>query len=162
MKELFDSFPKEDYTQARNLILIDTCFLLSLLEHQEKINKLEKIENLAMTSFNVEEIIKIEHKIEHRLKALIRKFLKKHEFLIVEIPVHVGNKEEERKFVNDADESLLMEVSDPSDAVLIAAAIKTRSIVLTKDKHHLFTVKLENFLRDYNIKVYNNFEFLKK
>lgn len=162
MKELFESFPKEDYKIARGLILLDTCFLLNLLDHKDKIKSIGKIENLAMTSFNAEEIIMINHKIDHRLKNEIRKFLKRHRFIIVEVPVHPGRKEEEIAFVKEADEKILEKVSDPSDAVLIATAIKTRSIVLTRDKHHLFTVQLENFIKDYNIKVYNSFEFLKK
>ncbi|MBI4447419.1 hypothetical protein HY643_00410 [Candidatus Woesearchaeota archaeon] len=160
MKELFNSFPKKDYKEVRNMVLLDTCFLLNILDHKDKIAKMERIKNLAMTSFNVEEIIKIEHKIDHRLKNEIRKFLKKHDFLIVEIPVNVGNRQQEKDFVNSVDEKLLQKVADPSDAVLIAAAIKTHSTVLTRDKHHLFTVELENFLKAYDIQVYNHLAFL--
>ena len=55
---------------------------------------------------------------------------------------------------NAFDKELLIHCKDPSDCVLLAAAIKTNSVVITKDKHHLFNAKLENFIKKYDIKVY--------
>jgi predicted nuclease of predicted toxin-antitoxin system len=79
---------------------------------------------------------------------------------IININVNPGDRIAEKNFVNSIDPDLLADVPDASDAVLIATAIKTNSIVLTKDKHHLFTTKLENYLNKYNIKVYKEYHDL--
>lgn len=155
MKELLQNIKRLRLEEARELILLDTCFVINLLEHHKHLDKL-KDKNLGMTSFNVEELLHVEHRLKSEDKRLIRNFLKHPKFCIVEVPVHPGNREEEVNFVKSVDENLLKEVHDPSDAVLIAAAIKTRSIVLTKDKHHLFTVVLESFLEKYSLKVYKD------
>lgn len=159
MRELVNSIKRISIDDARNFILLDTSFIINILEHHKHLNLLKDY-TLGVTSFNMEEILYIEHKLEHEDKKIIKKFLKHPLFYIVEIPVHPGNYDEERKFVNSVDEELLKTVSDPSDAVLIATAIKTRSTVMTKDKHHLFTTTLEEFLKRYNLKVYKDFNFL--
>ena len=61
---------------------------------------------------------------------------------------------------DEVDKNILKIVSDPSDAVLVACGILTKSDIITRDKHHLFTVELENFLKRYNIRVLNNFHSL--
>ncbi len=155
MKELLQSIRRINLEDAKNLILLDTCFVINILEHHKHLDRL-KDKKLGMTSFNVEELLHVEHKLKREDKKMIRDFLKHPSFCILNIPVHPGNVEEERAFVNSVDEELLKKVHDPSDAVLIAAAIKTRSTVLTKDKHHLFTVILEDFLQKYAIKVYKD------
>lgn len=159
MKELLQNIKRIRLEEARDLILLDTCFIINILEHHKHLDKL-KDKNLGMTSFNVEELLHVEHKLKSEDKRMIRNFLKHPKFCIVEVPVHPGNREEEIKFVKSVDEDLLKEVHDPSDAVLIAAAIRTRSIVLTKDKHHLFTVVLEDFLEKYSIQVHKDLNFL--
>jgi len=159
MKELLQELKKIKLKDAKNMILLDTCFVINILEHHKNLSKL-KNRNVAITSFNAEEIIYIKKKLSFFAKKLVRRFLKSGGFLILEIPVHPGNPEEERKFVNSVDKELLKKVHDPSDAVLIAAAIKTDSIVLTKDKHHIFTVELEEFLKKYDLKVYKDLNFL--
>lgn len=159
MKDLLKNIKRMSLEEAKNLILFDTCFVINILEHHKHLNKL-KDKNLGITSFNIEELVHIEHRLKPEDKRMIRKFLKHPCFCIVEIPVHPGNREEERSFVNSIDEELLKKVPDPSDAVLIAAAIKARAIVLTKDKHHLFTVVLEEFLKKYDLKVYKDLNFL--
>jgi len=159
MKELLQNIKKISLKDAKHLILLDTCFVINILEHHKHLDKL-KVKNFGLTSFNVEELLHVEQKLKHEDKVMIRKFLKHTNFCIVEIPVHPGDYETERAFVNSVDEELLKKVSDPSDAVLIATAIKTKSIVLTKDKHHLFTAVLEEFLRKYDLKVYKDLNFL--
>lgn len=158
MKELLQKIKKISLKDAKNLILLDTCFVISILEHHKHLDKL-KDKNLGITSFNVEELLHVKRRLSHEDKKMIRKFLKYTSFCIVKIPVHPGDNKGEKKFVNSVDEELLKKVHDPSDAVLIAAAIKTNSIILTKDKHHLFTVVLENFLRKYKLKVYKDLNF---
>lgn len=155
MKELLQNIKKIKLEEAKDLILLDTCFVINILEHHKHLDKL-KDKSLGMTSFNVEELLHVEHRLKSGDKRIIRNFLKHPKFCIVDIPVHPGNKEEETSFVKSVDKDLLKEVHDPSDAVLIATAIKTRSIVLTKDKHHLFTCVLESFLEKYSLKVYKD------
>lgn len=161
MKELLQNIKKVNLENVKNLILLDTCFVINILEHHKSLDKL-KNKNLGITSFNIEELLHIERKLNHEIKKMIRNLFKYSNFCMVEIPVHPGNWEEERRFVNSIDEEILKKVPDPSDAVLIAVAIKTKSIVLTKDKHHLFTIILEGFLKKYNLKVYKDLNFLEQ
>jgi len=158
MKELMKA-TKIGLNDEKGLILLDTCFIIHNLAHHKNFERL-KGQAVAITSFNIEELLHIEHKLDHSIRKLIRRFLKKMDFKILELPIHPGEFESERKFVNSIDSELLEKVGDPSDAVLIAAAIKTNSIVLTKDKHHLFTAELEEFLKKYNLKVYKDAKFL--
>ncbi len=159
MKELIKDIKRVSLQQARKLYLIDTCFLVSIMEHSEKLKKLKLLKDICITSFNIEELLYIEERLNHEVRKKLRKFLKNVPFVILKVPVHPGNRKEEKEFVNGIDDSLLKNISDPSDAVLVAAAIKTKSHVLTKDKHHLFTVTLENYIKDYGIKVYKNLNF---
>jgi predicted nucleic acid-binding protein len=156
MKELFDKFPKVGL-EVKNLVLLDTCFIFDLLDKE---HTLIPGHTYAFTSFNVEELLIVGHRL-HKMKVRLRRFLKSNTFLIVETPVHIGDYEQEKEFVNSIDSELLKHIADPSDAVLLAVAIKTNSIVLTKDKHHLFTVELENYLRKYDLKVYKEIKDIK-
>lgn|SRR3989338_6844513 len=155
MKELLATVEKTDLEKARNLVLVDTCFLLHILE-KGNIKELKKVKNLGMTSFNIDELLFIHHNLHHNLKKSLRTFLKKENFVILDVPVHPGHQLEEASFVGDVDGKLLRHIHDPSDAVLIATAILTQSDVLTRDKHHLFTVELEEYLSKSGISVYND------
>lgn len=162
MKELFSTLKavKIDDSQARNYIFLDTCFFIHTFENQNehKLKDLVENHNIAMTSFNVNEFLLKEHVVDERVREGVRKFLKKKPSMtIVNIEVVPGDRNAEKYFVNTIDSELLKDIPDASDAVLIAVAIKTQSIVLTKDKHHLFTTKLENYLNKYDIKVYKEF-----
>lgn len=156
MKELLENKTHLSLEKAKNLVLIDTCFLIHNAVRSDKLKQMQKVKNIALTSFNIEEALYVERRLKHDEKHSLRKFFKETDFVIVDIPVHPGNKLEEKVFVDSISSEILAKVPDPSDAVLIAAAIKTNSIVLTKDKHHLFTVTLENFLENYNIKVFKD------
>jgi predicted nucleic acid-binding protein len=159
MKELLQNIKRISMEDAKGLILLDTCFIIDVLKHHKHLNDL-KDKKLGVTSFNIEELLHIERKLNHETKKTIRTFLKHPNFYIIDTPVHPGDKEEERRFVNSTDKDLLKRVHDPSDGVLIAVAIKTKSVVITKDKHHLFTITLEEFLKKYNLKVYKDLKFL--
>lgn len=159
MKELIQNTKRINLESSKDLVLLDTCFIINLLENHKHLDKL-KNKKIAITSFNIEELLHVERKLSHELKKMIREFLKHPNFSILELPVHPGSREDERKFVSSIDKNLLKAVHDPSDAVLIAAAIKTNSIILTKDKHHIFTVELEEFLKKYNLRVYKDLNFL--
>ncbi len=152
MKELFDRFPKISLLSAKNVILLDTCFLISAMEHPEHFQELLSLRGKAMTSFNVEEIIKVMH---HKKKHALHKFLREvQDFTIIDIPVHPGEWEKEKSFVESIDPKIMQHCRDTSDAVLLAAAVKTHSVVLTKDAHDIFNAYLENFMNREGVKVY--------
>lgn len=156
MKELFNKFPR--LTLNDNIdYLIDTCFFIYIFEHhkEKEFSNFLKENKCAMTSFNVEELIHISHKISDDTRHKIRKFLHDKTLSILEVPVHPGNPGQEHQFIKSISPELDATEHDPSDAVLLAAAIKTKANILTRDKHDIFNVKLENFLREYNIAVYN-------
>lgn len=160
MKEVFEKLKHVKMgEESTRFVLLDTCFFIHTFEHQKEhqLKDLVAANNVAMTSFNVEEFLYKEHVVDERVREYARKFLKAHPITIIDIDVHPGNIIQEREFVKSADQDLLKEVPDASDAVLIATAIKTGSTVLTKDKHHLFTVKLENHLIKYGIQVHKEF-----
>lgn len=152
MRELIARLPQRPFSEVRHVRLLDTCFLVDLAER----NLLHRLlrEPVAVTSFNLLEVDHIHHRLKEKTKESLRHFLRvAEELLVVEIPVVPGDREAERRFVESVDSSLLQKVRDPSDAVLIATAIVTRSDVYTKDKHHLFTVQLENYLHAYDLVV---------
>jgi predicted nucleic acid-binding protein len=149
MKEIVQSLERTEQAES----LLDTCFLLYQVEHHH-----EKQIKGAITSFNAEELVHVSHKISAELKLKVRHFLKRHSIKVVDIPVQPGDREGERRYVEEADSELLKEVHDPSDAVLIAAAVKKGvKTVYTRDKHHLYTAELENYLSKYGITVLNKY-----
>jgi len=159
MKELFENIPEKNPKNIFNSVLIDTCFLVYVFEHNEKIDRLRGLcekKYVGMTSFNIEEFLHIEHKIPESVRHNVRKFLHSNPNMFrLNIDVTPGNAEAERMFVRNVDEELLKHIQDPSDAVLIATAINIGADILTRDKHHLYTSHLENFLNRYDIKVLN-------
>ena len=148
MKELFDSLEHVGM-DVSGLKLLDTCFVFDLLSREKKLPE----GKYGITSFNVEELLKVGHRL-HKLKHRLREFVKKGDFVVVNVDVHIGNFESEKEFVRSVDPELLRLIPDASDAVLLAVGVKTKSDVYTKDKHHLFTVSLENYLGKYGVKVY--------
>ena len=157
MKELTDNLNHVDNLEQGS-ILLDTCFFISCFKHAKNIHRLETMQNLCMTSFNIGELLHAEHHLNHELKTRIRKFFHKAENLkILNIDVKPGEWDEERSFVDNVDPELLKHVHDPSDAVLIAAAIRFKAKVMTKDKHHIYTSDLANFLNKYKIKIEKDF-----
>jgi predicted nucleic acid-binding protein len=164
MKEVFEALPRKSLDEAKDMIFLDTCFFIHTFEHQKDHQLVELIEkyDVGMTTFNAEEFLYKDRVVDERVREYARKLLKKHPITLINIPVHPGDRPGEKVFINAIDPELLAQVPDVSDAVLIAAAIKTKSAVLTKDKHHLFTVKLENYLKKYDLKVYKEYhDFLK-
>ncbi len=161
MKEIFDALPTCNLQdeEAKECILLDTCFFIHTFEHQKEHQLRELMEKyaVAMTSFNVEEFLLKEHVVDERVREYARKFLKKNALQIITVPVSPGNYLQEKSFVHAIDPELLSAIPDASDAVLIAAGIKTNGTILTKDKHHLFTTKLENFLQKYSIAVHKEY-----
>jgi predicted nucleic acid-binding protein len=162
MKEIFDALPRKDLSEAYNDVLIDTCFFIHTFEHQKEhqLKELYDKYNVAMTTFNAEEFLLKEHVVNERVREYARKFLKSHPITLITIDVHPGNRISEKEFVNNIDPDLLKEIPDASDAVLMATAIRTSSTILTKDKHHLFTVRLENYIKKYNLEVYKEYHDL--
>jgi hypothetical protein len=58
--------------------------------------------------------------------------------------------------VHGIDPELIQLVPDHSDAVIAALAYKIKANILTRDKHHLFTVDLQNYFSQKNIRIQNN------
>lgn len=158
MQELFETQKHISLSEAHKLVLIDTCFFLDEVIHHHE----DELIGLAITSFNCEELVHVSKHLPGHLKKAVRKFLSEKTITIVDIPVHPGDWTKEKEFVNKIDNKLLEVIRDPSDAVLLAAALKTRSIVLTKDKHHLFTVALENHLNNYGLYVFKDMHSYKR
>ncbi|MFP4523932.1 MAG: PIN domain-containing protein [Candidatus Woesearchaeota archaeon] len=154
MREIFDALPRTD---KKNLVLLDTCYLIDAF-HNHKEHELEeaaKEHRLAITSFNAEELVHVHGKVQDKsVKERVRKFFKQHhDVKVLEVPVKPGDPEGEKRYVEAVDPYLARDVPDPSDAVLMAAAIETHSTVVTKDKHHLFTTVLENYLKRWGLSV---------
>jgi hypothetical protein len=158
MKELFEKLPKladesPDY-------FLDTCFLYWVFEHNH-VNELHEFcerNIVSITSFNSEEFIFHSKDVHSDVRVHFRTFVKKKPKLYFHvIPVSPGNNYEEIKFVDSIDPELRKLIPDTSDAVLIAEAINKKANVLTRDKHHLFTTVLEDYLVDKHIKVFSVF-----
>lgn len=154
MKELIADLLTLDLSHARNFLLLDTSFFVFCMEQKDREEKLLSLPMIAMTSFNLEELVHIDRNLSHITRKNIRDFIKAGKMTAISIDVHPGDWKSEKEFVRQADPLLLAKIADPSDAVLLAVAIKTHSSVLTKDKHHLFTVVLENFVKQYDIRVF--------
>jgi len=139
------------------MILLDTCFIIYELEEGEE-KRLEEFcrrDDVFVASFNIAELEHVSKNIPAIEKPL-RRLLKSEAIKILEIPVSPGEREAEKKFANDTDEKILRIMQDPSDAVLIAAAIRNKADVITRDKHHIFKTALENELNEYKIAVYKD------
>ncbi len=148
MKELVDKLEHVSVSNAKGLVLLDTCFMLSHLEHKELLP-----EKFATTSFNAEELVHVTKRLG-KMKHRVRDFLKNSGLVVVDIKVSPGSCDAEKEYVSSVDDELLKHIADPSDAVLIATALRTKGNVLTKDKHHLFTSDLINYLSDKGVKVH--------
>ncbi len=159
MKELLKKIQRVNLETSLDY-LIDTCFFIWIFEkHKEtKFKKILNEKRCGITSFNAEELIHITHHIHDKLKEAERHFFySKSNLLLVDIPVHPGNWEQEHKFVSLILPELNLVEHDPSDAVILASAIKTHADILTRDKHDMFNARLENFLNRYNVRVLNTF-----
>jgi predicted nucleic acid-binding protein len=165
MKELIEQLKHVDMNNAKDYVLLDTCFIIHTFEHQKEHQLKELLDkfNVGITSFNAEEFIYNDHKVDERVRENMRRLIKKHpQLTIISANVHPGDRQGEKDFVNSIDPELLTEIPDASDAVLMAIAMKTHSKVLTKDKHHLFTVKLENYLNKHDLEVHKDYNDLLK
>ncbi len=151
MHELFSALPHRSLATARHLLLLDTCFLIAMAA-ERRLSGLAA-PRLATTSFNLLELDHVHHHLTGSAKHELRRFLRRGELLVLELPVVPGDRAAERSFVAQVDPSLLREVPDASDAVLAAAALATASDVLTKDKHHLFTTALRNHFQQRGLHV---------
>lgn len=159
MKELMEKLQKLTLEDKLDY-LIDTCFFIWIFEHhkEKQFEKLLKNNRCGITSFNAEELIHVTHHIHDKLKESERKFFHNSANLfLLKIPVHPGNSEKEKNFVASIIPDLNCIEHDSSDAVILAAAIKTHANILTRDKHDLFNAHLENCLKKYDLIVSNTF-----
>lgn len=155
MQELFSALP----TTTTADFLLDTCMLYYLIEHQhmKALHVFCEEHKVGITSFNVEEVVHHAHHVNHTVRERLRQEIKNGlKLYVVAVPVHPGNVDMEKSFVNAYDPKILQLCPDPSDAVLFVQAAKMGADVLTRDKHHLFTTKLENYASEAGIRVLNN------
>jgi len=157
MKELLKKLPIPKFDTKIDY-LIDTCFLIWIFENHKdrQFEKFLKKNKCAITSFNAEELIHVTHNIHDKLKGEERRFFHHSSNLyFLKIPIHPGNKEMEKNYVTSIIPDINCIEHDPSDAVLLATAIKIHADILTRDKHDLFNAHLENCLIKYKIKILN-------
>lgn len=153
--ELLESIHPED-ARDKKTVLLDTSFLIYELNRDVKALKEFCAENnVLMADFNLIELSNVE-KHNHSIKRKAKKFFEERIIRKIVTSINPGEWEKERKYALETDPDLLRYVHDASDAVLVAAAIKSNSDILTRDKHHLFTAELENKLSEYNTKVFND------
>lgn len=155
MKELFENLPEAEQVD----FLLDTCFLVHVFskDHIHRIGEFCRQHKVGISSFNIEEFLHMHHKMPGQENHHIRSFLKGKLLFRVPVPVHPGNREEERSYVMGFDPEILKDIRDPSDAVLFALAVKVHADILTRDRHHVFTALAENYAQEHRIKVYNEF-----
>ena len=155
MQELIDNLENNSSVDY----LLDTCFVFYILKKEKTHQLLEfcRKNKVGMSSFNLAEINHVHHRLDGTLNHHLRNFLKQKVVSCVPVGVIPGDREAERRFVSEFDEKLLHIVPDPSDAVLFVQALQIHATVLTRDKHHLFTTRAENYINEYGIEVLNNF-----
>ena len=141
----------------KKTVMLDTCFIIHeiLGQRETKLLKFCEENTVLTTSFNVEELKHVTKKLGHEKKK-IKHFLEKSNIQIIPVPASPGDREKEKQYTNNFDPKLLEKIHDPSDAVLVVAAINTGSDILTRDKHHLFTTQLSQELKEYGLNVYND------
>ena len=162
MKELLDNLELIDKEKVIGFKLIDTCYIIHVFEHHEKIEQFRKqLKNgkYAITSFNIEELMHIEHKLNKRIKEALRKFLKEKEDLkIIKVDVHPGEREKEKEYIRGIEPEILKLVKDNSDGVLYATALDINADIITRDKHHLYNQISERFANKHRINIINKIE----
>jgi len=151
------NFEEPETYRTKKSVMLDTCFIIHEVTNQREKKLLEFCEEneVLITSFNLKELKHVSKKLGHD-KKIIKDFLNKAKITIIHLPVSPGQKEKERNYINNFDPELMKKIRDPSDAVLVVSAIKSKSDILTRDKHHLFTTTLEEELKEYKISVYND------
>ncbi|HIH23725.1 TPA: PIN domain-containing protein [Candidatus Woesearchaeota archaeon] len=147
MRELISRLEHVPWNSVTGLVLLDTCFVISELSRHKE------LAGFAMTSFNADELEHVSHRLHDREKEAVRHFLKQTDLRILDVPMHPGNWDAEHEFVLRTAPELLRLIPDPSDAILLAVALRTRSTVLTKDRHDLFTAALENYVEKHGVRV---------
>ena len=153
MKELIDDLEKKNSVEY----LLDTCFIIYMLK-KEKTKQLVKFcENnkVGMSSFNLEELDHVHHKLDGTFNHHLRNFFKQKVISQVSVNVSPGDREGEQIYVKNFDEKILGLVPDPSDAVLFVQALKIRANILTRDRHHIFKAVAENYSHEFNVEVLN-------
>lgn len=160
MKELLSNLETIHLNEAQGFTLLDTCAFIHYFEHPEKARQLKeelKKGKYAITSFNIEELIHVEHKLNKRVKEEIRKFLKQKEDLeIINVNVHPGDRFEEISFIQGIEPELLKVLhGDYSDGILFATALAIKGNIITRDKHDLYNQIGEQFANKHKIEIRN-------
>jgi hypothetical protein len=159
MKELLANLEMVRPEDAINHILIDTCEFVHIFEHPKKISDFERKladANYAITSFNVDELMHIEHRLSPKVKEGIRRFLKEKEKLkVIDVGVHPGNRDAEISYIRKISPELASVIKDPSDGIMFATAIRIKGDIITRDKHDLYNQHCERFANEHDIDIRN-------
>lgn len=161
MKELFNLLAHGDIRSPlahSTKYLVDTCFFYQAFAHHEnEFVDFCKNNAVGITSFNVEEVLFHSHDVNHHIRNRIRSAIKnKINLVVIDTPVSPGDPIREKEFITIYDQALVTIIPDPSDAVLAAVATSIGANIITRDKHHLFTSRLENYFTQKGLKVFNN------
>lgn len=159
-----------DINGVKSLVLVDSSFLFYMFERPDKLKEFFYVMKkhpyrFGLTSFNLEEIFFVyeKKKVSPEIRREFRSFFKLGPMIaVVDVPVSPGSADPEKKFVEFFDPEILKLCRDISDAVLVGTAIHTLSDILTKDKHHIFTTVLENYVESsYDVEIYKDFELFR-
>lgn len=156
MKELFNSLPKVKTADW----LLDTCFVYYIFENQKEKELIDFCNNnsVAISSFTIKEILYHSHDVNHMVRNRLRHLIKNNVLLgVIDVPVFPGEIDEEIGYVMGVDEKLIHLIPDHSDAVIAALAVRIHANIITRDKHHLFTIVLEDYFKEKGLLVKNNF-----
>ncbi len=141
--------------------LVDTCVLIRGWEakgasHIVFKRLVSNSPDLGLTDFTLKELKK--RAPRHLYKVVVEHVSSDK---ILPTGVSPGEWGKEKNYLIRFDPELLELIPDPSDAVLIAAAEHYRLRgVITLDRHHLYTAKLENYLEKKGLEVLKPNEYV--
>ena len=143
--------------------MVDTCVIIRGAEgkgasHQIFKELLDNSPDLGVTDFTLAEL---KARARHHIYKLIREHLSDSRVFVT--GVRPGDWKGEKAYEIRFDPELLRLVPDPSDAVLIATAehYGLRGVI-TLDRHHLYTSRLENYLEEKGLLVLKPNEYVVK
>ncbi len=141
--------------------LVDTCVVIRGWEgkgasHTILKRLMSNYPDLAVTDFT---LLELKHRAPRHLYKIVNEHLSPEH--IFKTGVKPGQWDEERNYDITFDSELLKLIPDPSDAVLIAAAEHYHlNGVITLDRHHLYTARLENYLDKKGLQVLKPNEYV--
>ncbi len=141
--------------------LVDTCVVIrgwgeKGASHKILKKLLSNEPDLGLTDFTLREL---RSRAPKHLYKIVREHLA--DWQVLDTGVSPGEWKGEKSYTIHFDPELLKLIPDPSDAVLIAAAehYHLRGVI-TLDRHHLYTARLENYLEEKHLEVLKPSEYI--